>query len=234
MEAESPLIGDLRPIALMLDEFANNEGFYVKVQHLHGEYSEYRKTRRDGSCFYRALAFSIFEKVVARKDHQLKAKMQGKLKDAKDFLIKAAFEGMVFEDMQALFLEKLEDPKMTMVGDVQAMFCDPTVSNYIVLMLRFITSGELKNNSILYETFIDNGLPIEFFCQTEVEPLDKEADQIQIMALLNYLDVAIKIIYLDSNVKSKEAYKVILPESAKPEEVKTTLLYRPGHYDILY
>lgn len=38
------------------------------------------------------------------------------------------------------------------------------------------------------------------FCQLEVEPIDKEADQIQIMALLNYLDVAIKIVYLDSNM----------------------------------
>lgn len=33
--------------------------------------------------------------------------------------------------------------------------------------------------------------------------MDKEADQIQIMALLNYLGVAIKILYLDANVKSK-------------------------------
>jgi hypothetical protein len=31
------------------------------------------------------------------------------------------------------------------------------------------------------------------------------------MALLNYLGVAIKIIYLDGNVKSKEAYTVVLP-----------------------
>ena len=54
------------------------------------------------------------------------------------------------------------------------------------------------------------------------------------MALLNYLDVAIKIIYLDSNINSKEAYTVVLPENAKPNEISATLLYRPGHYDILY
>lgn len=68
-----------------------------------------------------------------------------------------------------------------------AIFCDPAISNYLILMMRFITSGEIKNNAPLYETFIENGLPIEFFCQAEVEPMDKEADQIQIMALLNYL-----------------------------------------------
>ena len=94
------------------------------------------------------------------------------------------------------------------------MFRDPEDSNYLVLLLRFITSGEIKNNAILYETFIDNQIPVELFCQTEVEPIDKESDQISIMALLNYLQVAIKIVYLDSS-KNKEAYTVILPECAK-------------------
>lgn len=55
------------------------------------------------------------------------------------------------------------------------------------MLLRFITSGEIRNNAFLYETFIDDQIPAETFCQLEVEPIDKEADQIQIMALLNYL-----------------------------------------------
>ena len=93
------------------------------------------------------------------------------------------------------------------------MMCDPEVSNYLVLMFRFLTSGEMKNNSVLYETFIDNQIPIEMFCQLEVEPIDKEADQIQMIALLNYLGIGIKIIYLDANPATKKAYEVILPES---------------------
>lgn len=82
--------------------------------------------------------------------------MVKKLKDAKAFLLKANFEGVIFEDMQDLFLEKLNDFKLKSVDDVIAMFCDPSISNYLVLMMRFITSGELKNNSVLYETFIEN------------------------------------------------------------------------------
>lgn len=75
----------------MLDEFVNNEGFYIKVQNLHKEYSHYRKTRRDGSCFYRALTFSIFEAIYTKKDTVLKQQMQQKLKDSKAYLIKANF-----------------------------------------------------------------------------------------------------------------------------------------------
>lgn len=54
------------------------------------------------------------------------------------------------------------------------------------------------------------------------------------MALLNYLEVGIKIIYLDSNANNKEATSVIMPENIPKESVKATLLYRPGHYDVLY
>lgn len=80
MEAESPLIGDLYNLALLLDEFVNNPGFYVKVQNLHQKYDKYRKTRRDGSCFYRALAFSVFETIYIKNDKTLKEKMIKKLK----------------------------------------------------------------------------------------------------------------------------------------------------------
>lgn len=75
----------------MLDEFANNEGFYIKVQHLYQQYTQYRKTRRDGSCFYRALTFSIFEAIYIGKDDKLKELMLAKLKGAKEFLLKANF-----------------------------------------------------------------------------------------------------------------------------------------------
>lgn len=48
------------------------------------------------------------------------------------------------------------------------MFRDPEESNYIVMLLRFITSGEIRNNAFLYETFIDDQIPAETFCQLEV------------------------------------------------------------------
>ena len=54
----------------------------------------------------------------------------------------------------------MTDPKKQTIDDIVGMFCDPSISNYLVLMMRFLTSGELKNNPTLYETFIENGIPI--------------------------------------------------------------------------
>lgn len=75
MEEESPLVGEKREISMMLDEFLNNEGFYVKVQKMHEKYQHYRKTRRDGSCFYRAFTFCILEHIFVKKDASLQKHM---------------------------------------------------------------------------------------------------------------------------------------------------------------
>ena len=68
--------------------------------------------------------------------------------------------------MLEMFIEKIDDYKIKGLEDVLVLFCDPELSNYLVLMMRFLTSGEMKNNPVLYETFIENQIPIEFFCQT--------------------------------------------------------------------
>jgi|JI61114BRNA_FD_contig_21_2363326_length_774_multi_5_in_0_out_0_1 ubiquitin thioesterase protein OTUB1 len=53
------------------------------------------------------------------------------------------------------------------------------------------------------------------------------------MALLTYLDVPIRIVYLDGNLSSIHPTSMTIPEDAKGP-VGIVLLYRPGHYDILY
>jgi hypothetical protein len=54
------------------------------------------------------------------------------------------------------------------------------------------------------------------------------------MALISYLGIKIKILYLDSTTTKLEPQTITIPEDAKEEDVILTLLYRPGHYDILY
>jgi len=100
--------------------------------------------------------------------------------------------------------------------------------------MRFLTSGYLKTNSFLYEHFLENGISMDYFCQTEVEPIDKESDQMQIMSIVNYFEVPIRIVYLDANMKKTEPDEMIFPEGTAPKDVYITLLYRPGHYDLLY
>lgn len=54
------------------------------------------------------------------------------------------------------------------------------------------------------------------------------------MALTNYISIGIRIFYLDGNLNNKEASIFKIPEDADSSKIFINLLYRPGHYDILY
>lgn len=76
------------------------------------------------------------------------------------------------------------------------------------------------------------------FCKSSVEPMGEESDHVHITALSDALGVPIRVVYLDRSSCDNGGVSVnhhdFIPAvngSAKP---KLTLLYRPGHYDILY
>ena len=80
----------------------------------------------------------------------------------------------------------------------------------MVMFLRFIVSAYIQQEAALFQFYTD-GLPVEMFCQISVEPLDQDADQVQIMAAIQYFDLAIEIVYLD-NTETADAQRHILPE----------------------
>jgi ubiquitin thioesterase protein OTUB1 len=88
------------------------------------------------------------------------------------------------------------------------------------------------------------------FCKASVEPMGEESDHVHIIALSDALGVPIRVMYLDrsscdtgnlsvnhhdfipsANASEGDAAMTSTPAAEKPY---ITLLYRPGHYDILY
>lgn len=77
------------------------------------------------------------------------------------------------------------------------------------------------------------------FCAREVEPVGKECEQVQIMALMRALGTLVHIEYLDGRPLPAGGHLPfhVLPEGEGEGRGKggvlVTLLYRPGHYDVL-
>lgn len=109
-------------------------------------------------------------------------------------------------------------------------FNDSGYSDYMVVYLRLITSGQLQKEETFYQHFIEGNRSVVDFCHQEVEPMFKESDHIHIIALCSALDAGVRVEYMDRG----EGGVVIahnFPENVQPN---VFLLYRPGHYDILY
>lgn len=60
--------------------------------------------------------------------------------------------------------------------------------------------------------------------------MGRESDHIHVIALTQFLGVGIKVEYMDRGEGGKVTSHVF-PEDAEP---MVHLLYRPGHYDVLY
>lgn len=58
-------------------------------------------------------------------------------------------------------------------------------SDSMVLFLRLLVSGYIRVNPQKFEDFLDKGTTLEVYCMTEVEPLEKEPDQVNPQILFN-------------------------------------------------
>jgi hypothetical protein len=64
------------------------------------------------------------------------------------------------------------------------------------------------------------------------DPMAKEADHLQIMALATWFGIPTAVAYLDASVSTTTATIHKFPEDAVTAPI-VHLLYRPGHYDVL-
>ena len=74
-------------------------------------------------------------------------------------------------------------------------------------------------------------LQLVFTNLQEVEPMAKESDQIHIIALTDALGVCVRVVYMDRGGNSSVNHHDFPEDGDQP---LVNLLYRPGHYDILY
>lgn len=53
-----PLVGPFLPISVLVEEFHNNEPFLRKIHGLAEKWGGFRRTARNGNCFYQAFAYA--------------------------------------------------------------------------------------------------------------------------------------------------------------------------------
>ncbi|KAL8439664.1 hypothetical protein Efla_004572 [Eimeria flavescens] len=251
-----PLVGSLIPLSSIIPEFISGSNAHKKIlflcsqqqqqqqpqqrqqqpkeqqQELAGECAaKVRRVRRDGCCFYRSYMFGVFEKIAGDV-----AAIQSLRKKLQDELIPRmlntgykvdAIEDFVTEMQEAL--TRFERPDAS-VAEVESLFNETGPSNYLVVFARLLTASELRANAESFLPFLSNYTSVEDFCNKEVEPMFVGAEQPQILALASALGFPVEIVYVDQS-RGDQPARHVFPESSY-STVK--LLYRPGHYDLLY
>ncbi|EPQ06373.1 Ubiquitin thioesterase OTUB1 [Myotis brandtii] len=178
-------------------------------------------------CYFLSLARNIDYKALLDGSKELQ-RFKAVSAKSKEDLVSQGFTEFTIEDFHNTFMDLIEQvEKQTSVADLLASFHDQSTSDYLVVYLRLLTSGYLQRESKFFENFIEGGRTVEEFCQQEVEPMCKESDHIHNIALAQALNISIQVEYIDRGTTNPH----IFPEGSEP---KVYILYRPGHYDILY
>ena len=180
--------------------------------------------------------FSLLEALI--KEHQsstsqLFEQVKQKVQSSVELFKQVGFEPICFEDFVETFTEKLDQTKEISISDLEIQFEDKMLSDSLVMYARLLTSAYLRVNQDRFFGFVEGYGSIEDFCKAEVDPMDKECEQLQVIAITEAINLRVLIEYLDRS-SSEECETLVFPESYEGVNFQIPLLYRPGHYDLLY
>lgn len=256
-EAEKiPFVGDKEPLSALAAEYqAGSPILLEKIKVLGEQYAAIRRTRGDGNCFFRSFMFAYLEHILETQDKAEVNRVKANVEECRKTLQNLGYVDFTFEDFFALFIEQLDSVLQgneTSISHHELInrSRDQSTSDYIVMFFRFVTSGEIKKRAEFFEPFILglSNTTVEQFCKSSVEPMGEESDHVHITALSDALGVPIRVVYLDRSSCDTGGVNVnhhdFVPTcndasnatsgSSKSVNPFISLLYRPGHYDILY
>ena len=218
-ELQKPMISPLEPFTSLLSEYSNNDLISSKIQQLSKTKQGLRLIRKDGNCFYRAFAFKFCELVQ-------KSNSVSKYKE----IVEGTIELLVNQGYERDIVQDFKEPLVAALDNLDTFDQDYNFDT-IVCYLRILTAAHLKENAQEYEIFVSDRFPsIQEFIASQVEPMNIESDEIHIVCLCKVLKVCCRIYNLDNSEGDINSH-LIGDESSG---LQLSLLYRPGHYDILY
>lgn len=238
-QAQQPLIGEKQDLSSLQAEYSANPIFSKKLEELTQTHSTRRSIRGDGNCFYRSYMFSICEqKLSGLISEETWKEMKEKIEGSLPLLESVGYPDYILEP----FLEEIQavlqvvDQNTTenmdaeeCLGLVLSLFCDEDSQMYLIYMLRYLTSLHLKTNQDNFLPYVLDHGNVELFCKSQVDAVNVEADQVQCIALSTYLNIPVRIYYLDQGNNPLNFHD--FPAGSTPV---VHILYRPGHFDIIY
>lgn len=194
----------------------------------------------DGNCGWRAVAFGYFENLFTLRDAVRVQQELVRIKSLNRLLDQVGQQEHLYE----IFVEATEGLLVQLSEAIQKgvqedsflldAFNSEYNSNAIITHFRLLTSAWMKLNPHRYQCFLS--MPLDQYCATRVETVKTEIDEVGLQALVDGIiegsGLAVEILYLDRSQGDAVTPHLLSPNRPSPATIR--LLYRPGHYDLLY
>ncbi|TPX32603.1 hypothetical protein SmJEL517_g04329 [Synchytrium microbalum] len=236
-ELSKPLVSEIMDFTTLQHEYAGGSAiFQRKIQSVIKECRGMRAIKKDGNCFYRGFGFRLAELVWEQANTLWADTILTRAMSTKELLLSQGYDLYAIEDFYDMFINTFKPQKDKNLLD---LFTEKYDGEAIVCYLRLVTAAILKRDRDMYEAFILDSYPsIDIFISNQVEPMAVESDNIHIVAMSSALGVNIKVANLDLAETSGGDinYHEFSPMDPVdiPNQPEVVLMYRPGHYDVIY
>ncbi|RAL10605.1 OTU family ubiquitin thioesterase [Aspergillus homomorphus CBS 101889] len=238
---QGPAVSAKQSSSMVAMEYANADpAFITKTAALAATHPLVRTMKGDGNCGWRAVAFGYFENLLKLQNLVLVHDELTRIKSLNVLLDRTGQEEHLYE----IFVDATEVVFNQIIEAIQNGIIDDTFlvdafneeynASAIITHFRLLTSAWMKLNPLRYQAFLS--MPVDQYCATRIETVKTEIDEVGLQALVDGVigasGFAVEILYLD-----RSEGDVVTPHLLTPNRLTAAticLLYRPGHYDLLY
>lgn len=199
-----------------------------------------------------AIVFSYFETLQKLGDKDLLENERNRMLAFGNWITGlTGYDGWLWEDMREEVLALLIDISNLNGTGLQPddsslvlqRLNDRDISNQMMYWFRLLASTLLCSDPERYSGFIPEGMSVDAYRKQVLEPPDQHIDHLGMSLLIDVLlkpiGVAVEVVYLDRSEGTQVNVHMFQELDANELPVHPAgpiihLLYRPGHYDILY
>jgi ubiquitin thioesterase protein OTUB1 len=244
IQASQALTSELIPLESLKSHYTDDGSMFLRgIEYLQTRYEKMRTTRGDGNCFYRAVWYQLCDTTVETHPGEAQRLLRFfrdesmTLATTKGGYDEVALE--LFYDAVMEFFQRIVEKGLSKEEMHRQLTEEGGVSEYCTWYLRALTATWVKAHADTFVHYLDEEYfgDVQRFCAAQIEPVGSEATNIPITALAECLGIAISIEYLDGHAFDPAkglVNHVMGDDNGADSKMKLTLLYRPGHYDILY
>ncbi|KAL4884716.1 peptidase C65 Otubain-domain-containing protein [Aspergillus karnatakaensis] len=236
-----PLVSHKQSTDAIAIEYANADPTFVtKTAALAVTHPYSRIMKGDGNCGWRAIAFGYFENIFNLRDPAHAQREMLRIKSLNTLLDQTGQQEAMYEMFVDATMEAFESVLNAINRGERHdsflvdLFNDGYNSTAIITHFRLLASAWMKLNHQQFQGFLS--MPLNQYCSTRIEPVRTEIDEIGLRALIDVViegsGLLVQILYLDRS--EGDAVTPHILTQPRPTTGAIRLLYRPGHYDLIY
>jgi ubiquitin thioesterase protein OTUB1 len=215
INSSQPLTSQLLPIDALIQQYSQTDedasssasGFLASSRLLATKYTNLRRIRGDGNCYYRAFLYSLCEGLLQHKlnsnngsggngiDKEEYTRIKSLVHNSLSWVCTLGYEQSTIEMFYEEFVDLIDsidnqnssNEAMTTKTLHEKLNEENSTSDYCTWYLRVLTAAQMKSDPdrflpfLLAEEYNSNGdmtVDVLTFCAREVEPMNKECSMV--------------------------------------------------------